>query len=194
MSSTGTIGGRTPPRHRRYRWTLPKFEQLIEHEILGEEDRIELIDGELYAMAAKGIRHENVRGSLLNWLIRNIAPDVMLFAEPGWRPDGKTYVEPDFLLTPPGEMSSDADPQSALLVIEIARSSLAYDTGLKARLYARLGVREYWVIDARTLSTRVHRQPDDSMYTSVSTLEPDDAVEASLIPGLSLQLGSLGMS
>ena len=59
-------------------------------------------------------------------------------------------------------------PADVLLAIEVAHSSLRFDTTTKARLYAALGVRDYWVIDAETLTTRVHRGPSPQGYASVA--------------------------
>lgn len=175
----------------RFRWTLAKFEQLIEQGILDEDDRVELIGGELIPMAAKGIRHEIVRGVLQNWLRRNAPLDIEVYSEPGWRPYGETYVEPDLLVAPPGALPTSADPREVLLVIEIARSSLAYDLGTKAETYSRLGVRDYWVIDARRLVTRVHRQPSLSGYAEKPEAQPTEEITALLLPGLSLRLADL---
>jgi hypothetical protein len=72
----------------RFRWTLAEFERLGELGILAEEDRIELIEGELVPMSPKGNHHEVVRGAILNWLRRNLADEYDLHVEPGWRAAG----------------------------------------------------------------------------------------------------------
>jgi Uma2 family endonuclease len=80
----------------RMRWTLAEFERLIEVGILTEDDRIELIDGELVPMSPKGgaYHHEVVRTAILNWLRRNLPNEFDLCVEPGWRVEG-SYCEPD---------------------------------------------------------------------------------------------------
>ena len=85
----------------RLRWTLDEFERLGELGIFTEEDRIELIDGELVPMSPKGNRHEVVRTAILNWLRRNLPDEFDLCVEPGWRAAG-SYCEPDFLVGPAG--------------------------------------------------------------------------------------------
>jgi Uma2 family endonuclease len=85
----------------RMRWTLAEFERLIEVGILTEEDRVELIQGELVPMAAKGNGHELVRDEIMDWMIRRLPETFRLSSEIGWRPpEADTYVEPDLLICP----------------------------------------------------------------------------------------------
>jgi Uma2 family endonuclease len=195
MSCTDTLlrPSSPAPKHERYRWTLEQLERMIEHGIFGENDRVELVDGELYRMSPKGIRHENVRAEIQDWLIDNKPKNSRLYSEPGWRPDGKSYCEPDFILAPSGSKPFNVDPKEVLLLIEIARSSWAYDTTLKASHYARLGVREYWVVHAHRLVTKVHLKPARQGYKSTVEHVASDALEATLIPGLSVRLDSLDL-
>jgi Uma2 family endonuclease len=69
-------------------------------------------------------------------------------------------------------------PSDVMLLIEVAESSLEYDQGLKARIYASLGVPEYWVVNAVTLETRVHSSPKDDAYQVIE----DHARDADLNP------------
>jgi Uma2 family endonuclease len=64
---------------------------------------------------------------------------------------------------------------NVLLVVEIADSSLRYDTGRKAALYAGFGIREIWVIDAVRLTTRVFREPAVDGYRDAQDFGPDDS-------------------
>lgn len=113
----------------RLRWSLADFEWLIEAGILTEEDRVELIQGELVPMASKGNRHELVRDEIQNWMMDHKPADVRLSSEIGWRPpDADTYVEPDILISPRRFKGANVPPQEVLLAIEVADSSLRYDT------------------------------------------------------------------
>ncbi len=71
---------------------------MIESGLLTEDDRVELIEGELVPMAAKGNRHELVKTELINWMFRRLAADEMLAVELGWRPGGDLYIEPDVVI------------------------------------------------------------------------------------------------
>src|SRR5437867_5361711 len=79
------------------------------------------------------------------------------------------------------------DRGEALLVIEVAASSLAYDKGLKARLYARHGVKEFWVIDANTRSTWIHTGPTGDGWSSITERGPQDALTTPALAGFSIR-------
>ena len=177
----------------RLRWTLDEFERLTEAGIFAEHDRIELIGGELIPMASKGNRHENVRGKLQNWLSRKLPESISLFSELGWRPGGDHYIEPDILVCEDRLDVPTVPPDQVLLIVEVARTSLAYDTGLKSRTYAALGVREYWVVNAVTLETTVYREPASGGYGSGSKLPATETVTPHLIPALAVRLAELGL-
>ncbi len=143
----------------RLRWTLAEFERLTELGIFTEDDRIELIGGELVPMSPKGNRHDLLRDELADVLTQQMPRSHRLSSEIAWRPDTTTYLEPDILIYPRPLKGVRVPGAELSLVIEIADSSLKYDLTTKARTYASLGVREYWVVNANTLVTRVQRQP-----------------------------------
>jgi Uma2 family endonuclease len=177
------------------RWTLAEFERLIEVGILTEEDRIELIRGELVPMSPKGDRHELVRDNLLNWMIERLPETLRLSTQIGWRPPGAdTYVEPDLLICPRSFKGVTVPPTEVLLLIEVAHSSLRFDSTTKAKLYAALGVREYWVVDAPTLATRVHREPSADGYASVVTVPPSETLVPLLAAPLAIRLADLDLA
>jgi Uma2 family endonuclease len=175
----------------RLRWTLAEFERLTEIGILTENDRIELIGGELVPMSPKGNRHEIVRGAILNWLRRNLPEQFDLHAEPGWRASETNYFEPDFLIGPAGCNPTSIRPGEVVLLIEIAHSSLRFDTSTKARGYATLGVREYWVVNAESLATRVHREPSVHGYAIVTDVSAGDKLTAAFVPALAVKFADL---
>jgi Uma2 family endonuclease len=179
----------------RMRWTLPEVERLIEVGILTEEDRIELIQGELVPMSPKGNRHELVRDEIMNWMMERKPANLRLSSEIGWRPpDADTYVEPDILVCPRSFKGVTVPPTEVLLAIEVAHSSLKFDSTTKARLYAALGVREYWVVDAQTLTTRVHREPSAKGYASVADVPPGETLVPLLAAPLAVTLGTLDLT
>jgi Uma2 family endonuclease len=174
----------------RLRWTLAEFERLGELGIFTEADRIELIDGELVPRAPKGNRHEVVRSGILNWLRRNLPNEYDLHVEPGWRVDG-SYCDPDFLVGPAGGNPTSVPPTEVALLIEVADSSLKTDTTTKAGLYARAGVCDYWVVNARSLATRVYRGPSAKGYGRSTNVRPSKALISLVIPSLTLRLAGL---
>ena len=100
---------------------------------------------------------------------------------------------PDLLVRPATIKVPDVRGITALLVVEIADSSLDYDRKTKAEVYARFGVREYWVVNAWTLDTRVHRQPTGSGYGSIVDAPPSQQLTPMLAPTLAVRLAELDL-
>jgi Uma2 family endonuclease len=175
----------------RLRWSLSEFDRLTELRIFAEDDRIELIGGELVPLQAKGARHELVKTKLLNWFMRRLPEDLELTVELGWRPGGDMYLEPDIVIYRSGASPAYLNPEEALVVIEIADASLAYDRGRKAEIYAKLGVRDYWVVDATKRVTCVHRDPSATGFGSVVEVTADETLVPLLVAPLAVRLGEL---
>lgn len=167
------------------------LDRMVEAGVIGHEERIELVGGELIPMAAKGIQHELLKQALTLRFAADRPEGVTFIQEGGWQIDELTYVEPDYVFHRDDRSFQDLRPAEALLVIEVAASSLAYDLGRKARLYAECGVREYWVIDAMRGETHVHRQPALNGYAAVTTFAESVVLDPAFIPGLTLRLADL---
>ena len=179
----------------RLAWTLAEFERLSElgffGGIDGERERLELIDGELVPMHAKGGRHEWVRGELQHHISTVLPKGFRVFGEPGWRPGGDIYFEPEMMVCKAGLAPATVPPSEVILLIEVSDTSLRYDSATKAKIYARLGVREYWVVNAKTLETIVHLQPAEQGYGKVTTVAPNETLTVFALPALSVSLGAL---
>ena len=172
----------------RWRWTTAELLRLTELGAFTDNDRFELIGGEIVPMSPKGRRHEVVADVLQKFWARRCPEEIWISAERQFNLEPETYTTPDLLVRPAGIQVPDVRGDTVLLVVEVADTSLAYDQGTKAALYARFGVREYWVINARTLETRVHRGPLPSGYTEVSTIPKDDQLTPLLAPALAVRL------
>jgi Uma2 family endonuclease len=73
-------------------------------------------------------------------------------------------LEPDIAVWPRDISTQEISGAAIFLVIEVASSSLAYDSSTKAKIYARLGVRDYWIVDVNRRQILVHRDPSDTGY------------------------------
>ena len=148
----------------RRRFTVAEVEAMVAAGIIEEDERVELISGELVPMSAKGRRHEVVKEDLLDRWIRARPDDVRLISETTLRLSEDTYLEPDIVIYPRTKGARALSAETVLLVVEISGSSLRYDSGRKAALYASFGVRELWVIDAVRLTIRMFRDPSAEGY------------------------------
>ena len=114
-------------------------------------------------------------------------------SEPQFNLGEDTYVVPDIVVHPAGIKTPDVKGVDALLVIEIADTSLAYDLQTKARLYASHGVREYWVINAATLVTKLRSEPSGATYAAIREIAPGALISPALVPPLAVSLAALDL-
>ncbi len=160
--------------------------------VLAENERMELIDGEVVPMAAaKANWHSMMEARLNRGLVRALQDEFRLYPAPSITLSPGTLLEPDLAVLPKGAMIRDMRGPDLLLVVEVADSSLSYDLRVKAPLYAAGGVREYWVVDAVRQTIRVHLDTLDGSYHDVEEHDANVAVMPTLLPGLSIRLDDL---
>jgi Uma2 family endonuclease len=148
----------------RRRFTVAELERMTAAGILDEDERIELIGGEIVPMSPKGNHHEILKTALTIYWSRNLPDDLLFTTETTFRLSADTYLEPDFVFYPKAAGWQGLTGTTAVLVVEIADTSLGYDLGRKADLYAAFGIAELWVIDAVKLEAHIHRLPTPTGY------------------------------
>lgn len=175
------------------RLTVTELYALADQGMFDGDDAFELIEGEIVPMAAaKASPHEMMKSRLTEALVLARPSELALFVEASIAVSGASLLEPDLALWPRDLGCREVRPDQVDLVVEVASSSIAFDLREKARLYARGGIREYWVVDALRYTIRVHRAPDGGVYRDVEEYEAHDRVEA-MLPGVSIQLDQLGL-
>jgi Uma2 family endonuclease len=178
----------------RWCWTVAEVERMAAHGFFTEFDQFELLGGELVPMMSPaGRRHETIRIELAHHMAQLARKDFMVAQEPQFNLSPDTFVKPDILVHPRAIKTYDLQGAEALLVVEVAETSLTYDLKVKLPLYASHGVREYWVINAITLMTAVHRQPTGNVYTDTDELPPTARLVPSLAPQLAVSLNELDL-
>ena len=100
-------------------------------------------------------------------------------------------MSPTSSFYPKGIKLEEVKGSDILLAIEVALTSLAYDRGLKAQLYARHGFNELWVIDAARRVTFVHHRPQGEGWGSVTERGPDEALTVAALPDFSIRLATI---
>jgi Uma2 family endonuclease len=176
----------------RRRFTVAEVEAMVAAGVMEEDERVELIGGELVPMSPKGNDHEVVKTALAKRWYRLPRGDVDLAVVTTFRFSDHTYLEPDVVIFPRGSGIPGLAADTNLLVVEIADSSLGYDMGRKAAFYASFGVRELWVIDAVWLTARVHRDPEPDGYSEILEFGPGDLLAPRFAPeAFALRLGEL---
>ncbi len=174
------------------RLTVDEVYALTEAGVFAENENIELLDGEIVPMAAaKADWHEIMKSRLVRALVPALRGDARLYVEPSVTLAATTLVEPDLAVWAKQHLPRSVRGPDLLLVIEVSDSSLGYDLRVKAPLYARFGVRDYWVVDALRQTVRIHRDPVDGAYRDVEEYEAHDPVAALLLPGVTIRLDTL---
>lgn len=175
----------------RRRFTVAEIEAMVEAGIIPEHERIELIGGELVPMSPKGLRHESIKIALAKYWYKRLPDDLEFGQETTFRMNVDTFVEPDFVFWRTKDGLANLKPETALLAVEIADSSLGFDLGRKQLLYASFAIRELWVINARTLVTHVFSDPGREGYRATAKLGPKKRIEPPFSAELGLKLGEL---
>ncbi len=175
----------------RRRWSVAEIEEATRLGLFDEDERFELIGGEIVPMNAKGFQHEVIKTALTLYFAE-IRPREIVFAqETTFRLNEDTFVEPDFVFFRKSDGLANLNPRTALLAIEVADSSLRWDLGRKARIYADFGIPELWVIDAVSRTIHVHREPRLEGYRDIRTYTEIDRIDSVSVPGIVLTLSEL---
>jgi Uma2 family endonuclease len=175
----------------RWRWTVAEIERMAAEGYFHEDERLELLGGEIVPMSPKGRRHEVVRIEVAFRFSKLAPPGVMVASEPQFNLSADTFTNPDILVHPDAIKTPDVGGGDALLVVEAADTSLNYDLKTKLPRYASHGVREYWVINAASGMTAVHRHPSGNAYAFAQEFPSDARLVPSLVPALAVSLNAL---
>ena len=186
----------SPTDQSRKRWTRSEVSALENAGLLAGQ-HLELIGGELLNKMGKNRLHVNATIRLMLWMQRvfgaeyvaceapvEVAPDDQPVSEP--EPDLvalKQFADPFTLTTPL--------PSDLALLVEISDSSLTLDLTIKAQLYARAGIADYWVVDVKGRRVIVHREPEAGRYQSVIAYNDQEEVAPLASPESMLQVASV---
>jgi Uma2 family endonuclease len=151
----------------------------------------ELLDGDLCVVAAKKNDHEIIKRKLAAWLIRHLPEQLCVAVEASLFLDAHNAPEPDIMIHADALLPEDVRGSDVLLLIEIADQSLTKDLGPKADLYGAHGVGEYWVIDAATRTTHLHKRSADQTGWHSVTAIPAGAALTLLPTGGTITLADL---
>lgn len=175
----------------RRRFTVDDFHRMAEQGILEPDERIELIGGEIVAMSPTGRFHEVLRSEFFLYWARRSPSHLKVASESPLRLADDTEPVPDLIVFPANLVTPDVRCDTVLLVVEIADSSLTYDSTTKAGIYAANGVREYWVIDAKRRTVKVHRSPDADGYAVTFKVQAGNEAVPEHAPELAVRLSEL---
>ncbi|MEX2534438.1 MAG: Uma2 family endonuclease [Trueperaceae bacterium] len=153
------------------------------------DERVELVEGEVIAMAPKGSRHAGCVTRLNRVFTTNINDSFLVRVQDPLRLSDRTELEPDIAVVhsrPDFYASAHPSAKDALLVIEVAESSLTYDRDVKMLLYARAGVQEAWLVDLTWQQIIIQSSPSDEGYEVVKNHGRGTVINPPSLPQLQL--------
>lgn len=172
---------------RRYRFTVDEFGRMGEAGIFTEDDRVELIDGEILAMTPIGALHAGLVSRLAELLVTRLAGRAYVGIQNPVRLDAHTEPQPDLVVARRRKAfytDRHPNPRDILLVVEVADSSLRCDSTEKALRYGRAGIPEMWLVDADAAAVTVHADPGPDGYATRRVRRRGDDVVAGSVTGL----------
>ena len=173
------------------KYTVADIVNMQDAGLIDATDRFELIDGEIVPMNAQHDPHELIKSELSIAIGAARPPDLRIGLASSIYLSSDTFLEPDICLFPRNIPLMDVKGQDLIIAIEISGSTLAFDRGRKARLYARYGVREYWVIDAVKRRTFIHLGPSGEGWASITEQGPEFELTISALPGFRQRLDAI---
>ncbi|MFN7949534.1 MAG: Uma2 family endonuclease [Blastocatellia bacterium] len=171
-------------------FTTTEYHQLIAAGVLTEDDRVELLNGEIIQMSAIGPRHAACVKRLIEFLSLKVRKFAIVASQDPIQLDDYSEPEPDIsLLRRRADFYAEAHPTPAdiLIAIEVADTSLEYDRNIKLPSYAQAGIPEAWLVDLINDRIEVHSQPHNGIYQEVRIVQREQKVVSRSIPQLKLK-------
>ena len=167
-----------------YRFSVEEYNKLGEAGVFQEDDRVELLNGEIIVMAPIGKRHVSSVRRLNNRLIKLLGDLCVVDCQNPFVLDDFSEPQPDILLLhseldATGEIARPAD---IIVAIEVADSTVRYDSTTKLRAYARAGIPEYWIVNLADNAVDVYRRPAGEQYAEHFRQERDGQLAPAAFP------------
>lgn len=178
-------------RVARRLFTVEDYHRMREAGILSEDDRVELIEGEILEMSPIGSRHAAVVDRLNRLFHRLLGERAIIRIQNPIRLGMYSEPQPDVALLRSREDFYEAEhlgPGDVGLVVEVADRSVEGDRGVKAPLYGRAGILEFWLVDLAAGVVEVYREPGVEGYRSVRRLGPGETLAPLAFPDCILQV------
>ena len=178
----------------RWKFDVHQYHAMAKAGVLNEDDRVELIDGEIVAMSSIGPAHKGaVNSSNRFWVIR-LGERAVVQIQSSVRLDERNEPEPDVAILKPRDdfyASRHAGPDDVLLLIEVSDTTLRYDRRIKLALYARFGIPEVWIANIRARAIEAYTDPVNGEYTSLQTFRRGQTITPTAFPDVVLPVSDI---
>ena len=169
----------------RYRFTVDEFARMGEAGIFTEDDRVELLDGEIVAMTPIGALHAGVVSRLNELIVTRLTGKAYVSIQNPVRLDRHTEPQPDLVVAQRRKSfytDRHPEPGDIFLVIEVADSSLRYDRLEKVPRYGKAGIPETWLVDVDAIAVTVYTGPCPDGYANRQVRHGGDELVATRAP------------
>jgi len=167
---------------------------MVETRVLGPDDRVELIDGEIVQRSPIGLRHSLCVAALVDQLVRAVGDRALLWSPSPISFSPHTMPQPDVVFVQrPLSLYSQGHPLAAdvMLLVEVADTSYRYDRYVRLPLYARAGVPEAWIVDLNHGVVEVFRDPSPTGYASMQRMARGEMVAALAFPDVVIAVADI---
>ena len=173
--------------------SVAEYHRMIDAGILSEDERVELLEGVIVKVSPQNDPHALVIERLNKMLVRQLPERYRVRPQLPLTLGDRSEPEPDLTVSLPEASSLKQHPRSAVLVIEVSGESLRKDRGLKAQIYARAGIPEYWLVNLDESCVEVLTDPDavSSEYRRRSVVARDETLRSSAVAELAVPLAAL---
>ncbi len=171
-------------------FTVDEYYQMAQSGILKEDDRVELIEGEIIQMGPIGSSHAGCFYRLNQLFSHGLKNRTICGGQNPLHIDDYTEPQPDFMVLKRDDFYSDTHPRlgDILLLIEISQRSITYDRTIKLPLYGSSGIPECWVVDLDAKVIKQYREPDERGYNIKNILHHDQTISPLHFPDLVLNV------
>jgi Uma2 family endonuclease len=175
-------------------FTVEEYHRMARAGVFAEDDRVELLDGEIVQMTPIGPEHSGCVGALTRLLARQVEGRALVWVQnPVHLPD-RSEPQPDVALLrprPDGYRTAHPLPPDILLVIEVADTSLESDRAAKLPLYAQAGIPDVWLVNLPGDVIEISRDPRAGRYTSLQCARRGERVTSLALPALTLRVDDI---
>lgn len=182
------------PEGSARRFTVGEYQRMGRAGILHEDDRVELLEGEIVWMSPIGSRHAGTVGRFLRWFAMRLLDTVIIRIQDPIQLDSHSEPQPDLAIVHNRGDFYEAGhprPNEIFLLIEVSETTLSYDRGRKLPLYAASGVPEVWIADLKRNRLLVYREPRNGRYAYEEIVERGGTVTPLAFPDLALPVADI---
>lgn len=182
----------TPTLRRQF--SVDDYARMREAGILTEDDRVELIDGEIYCMSPLGSLHVALVNRLNRLLLPLVGMDAIISVQNAVRLDDYSEPQPDIAVLHPEDHDYAAalpSAQDIFLVIEVADTSLDYDRDVKLPRYAESGIGEVWIVDAQQHIIEQYTQPLQGQYMRIQKYPRGTVIQSVMMSRITINTAQI---